>query len=465
VPGSPEDVFDRISQVRPPRDASVVFDRACVLGGSVAGLLAARVLADHAREVLVIERDQVDGTARPRAGVPQDRQAHALLPGGLAHLERWLPGFAEEIERRGGVRPGPGQWTVHLDGQRQASPGDVAIVMGTRPFIETGIRDRVLALPNVSTLRAPVTDLRYRGNAVCAVRYTVDGVAGEIDADFVVDAMGRASRLSDWVGRYGYDRPRLERVRAGIGYATAVFERAGEPRDLASTSVIARFSPSSEPDGVAAAVVNAVEDQQWLVTLMTYGVNLAGRSMDAFRSACAKLPPAFGQASGSSVTRDVMSYHLEDSRRRDFTGLTRFPARLVSVGDAVASFNPIYAQGMTVAGLHAACLSAYLTGAPDLDAPASGFFESQRVVVDAAWTMSTEADAARRDAVEGAAVPAEVRRRRWEMDQLLRATVHDQKISAAFNEVAFMLRHPLSLSDPALVERAVAVNERAGAAK
>ena len=38
---------------------TVLFDTACVLGGSVAALLAARVLADHARTVPVIERNDV----------------------------------------------------------------------------------------------------------------------------------------------------------------------------------------------------------------------------------------------------------------------------------------------------------------------------------------------------------------------------------------------------------------------
>lgn len=69
-------------------------------------------------------------------------------------------------------------------------------------------------------------------------------------------------------------------------------------------------------------------------------------------------------------------------------GLNRFPARLVSTGDAVASFNPVYGQGSSSAALHASCLSRYLTTGPDLKVAATSFFELQQIVVDAAWTLS-----------------------------------------------------------------------------
>ena len=53
--------------------------RAVVLGGSLAGLCAARVLADHFDEVTVVERDALPDVATQRAGVPQGRHVHAML--------------------------------------------------------------------------------------------------------------------------------------------------------------------------------------------------------------------------------------------------------------------------------------------------------------------------------------------------------------------------------------------------
>jgi flavin-dependent dehydrogenase len=51
-------------------------DRAIVIGGSMAGLLAARVLSDHYREVMLIERDSLPPGAQQRRGVPQGRHTH-----------------------------------------------------------------------------------------------------------------------------------------------------------------------------------------------------------------------------------------------------------------------------------------------------------------------------------------------------------------------------------------------------
>ena len=107
-------VFDRLTRTDLPARTPVLFDTACVLGGSIAGLLAARVLADHARAVLIIERDVVNTEGRSRAGGPQDRHGHALVPGGRAQIERWLPGITREAQDLGGVLVGPEQQAVYL---------------------------------------------------------------------------------------------------------------------------------------------------------------------------------------------------------------------------------------------------------------------------------------------------------------------------------------------------------------
>jgi 2-polyprenyl-6-methoxyphenol hydroxylase-like FAD-dependent oxidoreductase len=461
VTDSPIAVFDKLTRVDLPDRTPVLFDTACVLGGSIAGLLAARVLADHARTVLIIERDQVNVEGRPRAGVPQDRQGHGLLPGGLAQIERWLPGFTREAQDGGGVLVGPDQQVVYLDYNQQVRSGDAQILMGSRPFLESRIRSRVRALPNVATISAQATGFDYRDDAVSAVRYVADGVEDVVKVDFAVDAMGRASRLSEWVELAGYDRPRLQRLRTGINYVTAHFERPDKPDDLELACALAQFAPRSWPDGLAVGAVNAIEGDQWLVMLMAYGANDSSRSIEAVRSTCAKMPPIFGAAVSGAVTREMLTYHQADSRRRDFAGLSHFPGRLVSVGDAVASFNPVYGQGISSAALHASCLSQYLTGDPALGQPAAEFFALQEVVVDAAWTISAGGDAARLDAIEGADVPDDVQRQRWAMDQLIQATLEDETVAHAFSTVAFMLAHPFTLGDPALVERAVTANQRA----
>jgi 2-polyprenyl-6-methoxyphenol hydroxylase-like FAD-dependent oxidoreductase len=459
--GSARAVFDHLTRIDRPARTPVLFDTTCVLGGSIAGLLAARVLADHARTVLIIERDEVNTEGRPRAGVPQDRHGHGLLPGGLAQIERWLPGFTREAQQCGGALVGPDQQAVYQGDQQQLQGRGTSILSATRPFLESRIRSRVLALPNVSTVSAQATGLQVRDDAVHALHYVADGDEQVADVDFVVDAMGRSSKMSDWVEQAGYQRPELHRLRTDINYATALFERQEDVGELPLAVALTRFPGPSTPDDLSVAVSLVVEENQWLVMLMAYEPNRPPASIEAFRSTCAKLSPIFGHAVSGPATREIQTYRQADSRRRDFTELERFPARLVSVGDAVASFNPIYGQGISSAALHASCLSDYLVASPHLNRAATEFFNLQAVVTDAAWTMSAGDDAARLDPIGSGEVPEDVARRRWALDQVIQATLVDQSIALAFTTVVDMLAHPSSLAEPALVERAIAANERA----
>ena len=447
--------FERLGTAGPPQRPEMVVDTACVLGGGLAGLLAARVLAEHAGRVVVIERDPANDDSRPRNGVPQGRHVHTLLPGGLRWMERWLPGLTQQVQDGGGVLSDPAQTISYLGDRPRVGTGH-RLLMASRPFLEASIRRQVLTLPNVRVLRAQATGLAYHGHEVSGVQHVSDAGPQTLSAGIVIDAMGRGSNLPDWLSRDGYDRPELRRLPTSINYTTAVFERPRGPEELDLTSAIARFGPPY-PDGVAVAAASAVEGNRWMLLLVGYDDVRPGRTLDAFRAACAKLPPPFAEAAANEQAEEISTYHQADSRRRDFAGTRRLPARLVSLGDAVASFNPIYGQGMSSAALHAACLAEFLSSGPDLSRPARGCFELQDIVVDAAWSVSAGGDAARLDAISGADVPEEVSRQRQALDQVIRASLVDEKVSRAFADATFMLAHPATLADPALIERAVAV--------
>ena len=70
---------------------------AVVIGGGIAGLLAARVLTDHFERVTLVERDHFPETASPRKGLPQSRHLHVLLTRGRMALEQLFPGIGDEL--------------------------------------------------------------------------------------------------------------------------------------------------------------------------------------------------------------------------------------------------------------------------------------------------------------------------------------------------------------------------------
>ncbi|HVV18099.1 MAG TPA: FAD-dependent oxidoreductase [Pseudonocardiaceae bacterium] len=449
-------VFARLGTAQPPATTPVVLGTAVVLGGSIAGLLAARVLSDHADTVVVIDRDDPGASADPRPGVPQGAQIHALLPGGLVQLERWFPGFAEEALAEG-ARPAPPEIRgTYLDGVRKVRGSSAMMLTGTRPFLESLIRRRTLALPNVKTITARVTGLEFTADAVTGVHYESDGAPGAERADFVVDAMGRSSRLGEWLAQAGWERPPMRRMTVDLNYATALLPSAETDPDV--NGLVALRSPDKSPE-VAGAALCQVEGDRWMIMLAGYVDHRPGRTAEDLVHLCrTEFPPEFGQVAGNGVIGDVGSYRHADSRRRDFHLLTRLPAGLAAVGDAVASFNPVYGQGMSSAALHASCLSEYLRSEPDLTRPARGFFALQRVVVDAAWDISTGADLALPH-VDGP-YPRGYRVLSRLNTMIVAASAVDPVLARKFDEVTFMRAHPSTLATPGVLVRALLVNLR-----
>ncbi|WP_433476957.1 FAD-dependent oxidoreductase [Spirillospora sp. CA-142024] len=445
--------FRELGVAWPPVGTRIVMRRAVVLGGSIAGLLAARVLSDHADEVIVLERDDPDAHgARP--GVPQGAQVHVLLHGGRVQLDRWFPGFSEGLLADGAVLSKDDAIHMYVDGTLKVPVAD-EIVSASRPFLESRVRARTLALRNVRLIRARARGLTFATDRVTGVRYTAEGdpadAIAELPAELVVDAMGRSSRLGDWLEEAGRPRPPMRRVGIDLGYATASFRRDGAPLGVSTVQSVVQPGAGRRP-GVC--VLTAVEDGRWSILLSGFADDRPTRDPEEFRARCRRLPPFFGWvAEGSPMIGPVVTYRQADSRRRDFHAVRRLPAGLVAVGDAVASFNPVYGQGMSSAALHASCLSAYLRSAPSLAEPARDYFARVRLVVDAAWQTSTTNDLALPH-VTGP-YPRGFRVAHRISDLILRASVTDAEINHRFLQVTHMRAHPNTLIRPGLLLRAM----------
>ncbi|GLY80636.1 FAD-dependent oxidoreductase [Actinoallomurus iriomotensis] len=445
--------FRELGAARPPADTRVLLRRAVVLGGSIAGLLAARVLSDHAAEVIILERDDQD-PGRTRPGVPQSTQVHVLLDGGRVQLDRWFPGFSHSMLADGAVLSKSDAIRMYVDGNLKV-PADGDILSAGRPFLESRVRARALALRNVRLVPARARGLTFSGDRVTGVRYTADGDPADrvtdLPADLVVDAMGRSSRLGDWLEQAGWSRPPMQRVGIDLGYATAQFRR-DDARPGASTVQAVVLPGSGQRPGVS--VLTAVEDGRWSMLLSGFADDHPTRDPEDFRARCRRLPEIFSSvAERCPMIGPVATYRQADSRRRDFHASRRLPAGLVAVGDAVASFNPVYGQGMSSAALHASCLSAYLRSGPTISAPARGYFDLVRIVVDAAWQTSTTNDLGLPH-VDGP-YPRGFRVAHRISDLILRASVTDADINHRFLQVTHMRAHPNTLIRPGLLLRAV----------
>lgn len=420
--------------------------RVVVAGGSLAGLLAARVLHDVADEIVIVEPDDLPDGAANRPGIPHGDQFHVLL-GMAQHLfTHWFPTLLDRLALDGAVGYSTDETRMFLDGgMRLPTPGDPLMPV-PRPLLEWQVRREVLKLPTVRLVRDRVVGLTAGLGRVDGVRLASGSSVGK--ADLVVDATGRSTRLGDWLLRLDFAPPPKRRMDLDLGYATTMYRRFPEQRLDGLVAVHSLRSASSPEPGVS--VVAPAGPDRWICTVSAYGGQRPGRSPEEFRARCEREPAAgFATlARECEPVGPVSVYRFPHSIRRDFHELRKFPAGLIPIGDAVASFNPVYGQGMPSAALHASALSAWIASGEDVH----GYFRRLRVLVDAAWQTSVVADFAlphlRAERPRGHRLMQTV------SNAIDRATLTDPIVARRFIDVVNMRAHPSELLRPGLLTRA-----------
>ena len=435
--------------------------RAVVLGGSLAGLLSARVLADHVDEVVVVDRDDLDGDSQAaRRGVPQGRHTHGLLMRGAEAIEGIVPGFTQGLCERGALRTDVMSRARLLMGDNVLArrPSGLVGIFASRTLIEDEVRRRVrevagisflgdhdvtglLATPDRSRVTGALVTARRAGSADAGSPAPV-----ELLADLVVDATGRGSRASVWLRELGYQPPEQTEVSAQVLYRTRWFQaRPGVLDDLDGDVVGTR--PSFGRGGVALRQ----EGDRWAVTLtgqhgedppgdlpgfLAYAQTLPTQGIAQIVAAC----PPIGEP---------LAYRFPTSRWLRWEQLTRRPQGLVVIGDAVCSFNPIYGQGMSSAAHQAQQLRALLVhgGTYDLAARCAAAFAA---VVATPWLLATGAD---RRFPGMAPKPLPERLLDRYLDRLLAVATDDHHVTLAFVRVLNLLAAPSSLLTPRLAWR------------
>jgi 2-polyprenyl-6-methoxyphenol hydroxylase-like FAD-dependent oxidoreductase len=438
---------------------------AVVVGASIAGLLAARVLADHFAGVTLIERDALPATPSARRGAPQARHTHALLVRGRLILEGLFPGLIDELIADGAVLFDSGADSAFMSplGWLPRFPTGLMTVACSRDLLEWHIRRRLAMLPNVRFIQdTEVTGLipaqygRRAGVAGVTVRPRGAGLgftAGEpasatlIPADLVVDASGRGSHAPDWLAGLGIRRPRETLVNSYLAYATRTYAVPDFERDWKVATIQAQ-----PPDLTRAGVILPIEGGRWMVTLAGYCRDYPPLDDAGFIDYAQSLAhPLIVQAiQRARPLTPIVGYRRTENYMRHYEELPIWPDGLAVTGDAVCGFNPIYGQGMTNAAIGATILAGVLRRS---DSHYAARFQKMLARHNATpWLLATNEDF-RFPATEGDRPGRGTWLVQRYLDRVIIASLTRRDVLLAFFAVAHMVAGPASLFRPAVVAR------------
>lgn len=366
-------------------------EHAVVVGGSIGGLLAAFGAAGSFERVTIVERDQLVDGVDARKGAPQGRQPHAFLPIGMKLISEFIPDLRDQLIAAGcptqdEIRDIP---YISSEGWRMRIDSPLESIGFRRPLLETVIRQNLLKLPNVEVHAGSVIGLIAKDNLVTGVRLK----SGEVlECDLTIDATGRSSQAPKWMEELGYDRPAEKHVRAYMGYSSQLVRLPDGALPDGTKGLAAMPFPGHHTGGLIFPQDNGLHIILGVGMMKAYP---PGDRESLLEYLDAAPTPLLGQiARQSEPVSDVSTYRVSGSQFRLWHQLDLRPDGFVVTGDAVASFNPIYAQGMSQAAQGGIALRDALSNAHEDPRPLPvRFQEGLAKFTEVAFAMAGMADA------------------------------------------------------------------------
>ena len=433
-------------------------NHALVIGASMAGLLTARILSDHFQQVSIVEKDVVHQMPEARKGQAHTRHLHGLLAQGFDIMQYYFPDLKKELKDGGAMVRDMGEsmrWYINGGYRKRVSMHQDGSTM-SRPFLEFLIRKNVLKRSNVrlrdqSSVRGLLFSLDRK--KVCGLELTYPSnpeKPEKLMADLVVDASGRGSEMHNWLEADGYKPPKETKVKIKLGYATCIFER--NPNLPGSTDWVFITPGSRNQTRMAGAF--PIENNRWIVTLGGMSGDHPTDVREEFITYAQNLPAPdiYEIIRNNKALTDITLYKYPVSQRRHYEKLRHFPERLLVIGDAICSFNPIYGQGMTVAAMEAIQLDRLLRGrAGNLDKLARVFFKKAGKIIDIPWQIAVGEDF-RYPHTEGFKPPGTDLVNAY-IERVHNASHNDEVVCKAFLKVMNLIKPPASLFHPEILRR------------
>ena len=433
--------------------------RAIVVGGSIAGLLAARVLADHINEVIILEKDILLDQPVSRRGIPQSEQLHSIHQKGAEIIQELFPDLAWDFETSGVVPCDLGsemRWFFFGEWMEPAR-SDIFVHWCERPRLEWQIRRRVTAFPNVRIVDGcKVTTLLHADANSCitgvVMRTAEDPHTDQtLVADLVVDACGRGSRVDQWLTDLGYPEASEEEVKIDLGYACGYYQLPDDMNPAWKALLISAKPGLSEKLGL----IYRMPNNQIKASMAGWFGDHPPADQDEFLAFARSLPQPdmYELLCKATPLTPIRTYKMPSNQWRRYDKQPRWPVGLFVIGDAVCSFNPSFGQGMTVAALQAVKLGElyHEQKRGNLTAPglAHRFQKEAARIVNNPWMITTGEDL--RFAKAEGPRPFSLSVMHRYLAQIFEIAHYNPAVAKQFFEVMTFLKKPSALFQPAML--------------
>lgn len=428
------------------------FDHAVVIGGSIGGLLCTHVLARHFKRVTMIERDVPEATVDPRKGVPQGHHVHTLLKAGELVIEEFFPGIMDEVAQQGASTCdwATGVHWYHRDVWKVRYKSDWSASFQSRPLLEAAVRKRVERLEKVTFLYGKKVEsllTNTKGTKVEGVVFRCTGSAEppeKLEADIVMDATGRATQVPRWLEDLGYKLPPEEKIKIGLAYVTREYKMKTEP----PWSALGVY-PSAPK--TLMGLIFRIEGDRLIASLMGYHGEHAPLEPDAWEAHTRTLPTSdfYNAIAGAEALTEPRITRFDNMLRRRYERMPHFPEGLLSIGDAVCRFDPVFGQGMSVVAKEAKVLDVLLSNGQSIDGLARKFFKKISRVIDTPWLMVTS-ESFRWPQTQGKRFFG-VGILQWYTGRVMKLSETNAGVYRGFLELMHLLKGPLVLFRPSVL--------------
>lgn len=427
-------------------------NHAIIIGGSITGLLTAQVLANHAAQVTIIEKDVISASSTgsasseivQRKGAPQASQFHVMQQGGVNLIQKLFPDLDIDWEKNGIAGTDIGSGARAYFGGEWLPKVHVGVNLHwcDRLRFESALRKRLLQRSNV-TLR---DGTKVKALLHSAGRVTGVALQGEepLSADLVVDASGRGSRLPQWLKALGYDAPETSTMRVDLADVTAVFQLPDHIQPEWDGIAITPVHGVNNRIGAAYRMPN---NQLRVLLAGWFGVHPTTDEAE-FHAFAQQLPQPdlYDILRHATLIEPIRKHKLPSNQWRHYEKMSDFPEGLIVLGDAVCSFNPTYGQGMTIAASHVIALETEL---------AHKHIRSRRFQKVAAkisaegWQNATGQDM-RFPEAEGERTRG-WRVMQWYFDQLMATAHHNPEVAKRFYLMMSLTKSPAIIFAPTVL--------------